>query len=95
MAPSSSPSLLTATQEPPPLLSPSSPLSSQPLSSGLYNCNKCSRTCEDTDIQPLGCDIEELYGDLVMHPALIRVCCSECWNFLWNEHMGTTTQGGE
>ena len=79
-------------------LPPAIPLPPQPLAPGQYVCLQCSGTCKDTDIQPLGCSIEDCYGSLEMHPALVRVwpvCCSSCWSALWNLHMGYTSQGGD
>ena len=79
--------------EPQALLSPSTFLSQPqplPLSPGQYTCKKCSKKCKETDIQPLGCTLEDSYGDLVIHPALVKVwpiCCSDCWMALWNLHM--------
>ena len=51
-----------------------------PLTTGQYKCKKCFKACKDTGSQPFGCEIEDLYGDLVVHPALVQVwpvCCSD------------------
>ena len=96
--PPPSPSLSISSSSPLPVSvePPAAPLHSQPLAPGLYRCNKCAKTCEDTDIQALGCDYQEFYGENGLHPALIAVwpvCCGDCWSSLWNTYMGTSTQG--
>ena len=102
VSPTLSPPLPFQTPSTTPLLSqrppPTTPLTPQPLAPGQYVCMECSVTCEDTDIQPLGCSIEDCYGQLKMHPALVRVwpvCCSRCWSVLWNKYMGYSSQGEE
>ena len=100
LSPPPSPSLSISSSSPSPVSveSPAGLLQSQPLAPGLYRCNKCGKTCEDTDIQALGCEYQEFYGEGGLHPALIAVwpvCCGDCWSSLWNAYMGTSTQGGD